>query len=247
VRFETMMGEQMQVDWAEFRKGERALYAFCATLGYSRASYVEFVGDMKVESLIGCHERAFPALGGVPRSILYDNMKTVILERDAYGEGQHRFHAGFHDFSKHCSFVIKVCRPYRAKTKGKVERFNGYLRRSFYVPLASRLKQAELTLDVVTANAHVTRWLADVANDRVHGTTGTKPALRLREEAVHLQPLPPPWRADIKAARPRQGTPAIEPERRPEVVARMELPVPAQQPLAVYEQLLDGLRMGVAA
>lgn len=247
VRFETVMGEQMQVDWVEFRKGERALYAFCATLGYSRASYVEFVGDMKVESLIGCHERAFAALGGVPRSILYDNMKTVILERDAYGEGQHRFHAGFLDFSKHCSFVIKVCRPYRAKTKGKVERFNGYLRRSFYVPLASRLKQAGLTLDVVTANAHVTRWLADVANDRVHGTTGAKPALRLREEAVHLQPLPPPWRADIKAARPRHGTPATDPERRPEVVARIELPVPAQQPLAVYEQLLDGLRMGVAA
>jgi len=54
-------------------------------------------------------------------------MKSVILERNAYGEGQHRFHAGFLDFAKHCGFVIKVCRPYRAKTKGKVERFNGYL------------------------------------------------------------------------------------------------------------------------
>lgn len=75
VRFETAMDEQLQVDWVEFLKGGQPLYAFCATLGYSRASYVEFVSDMKVESLIGCHERAFAALGGVPRSILYDNMK----------------------------------------------------------------------------------------------------------------------------------------------------------------------------
>lgn len=93
VRFETMMGQQLQVDWVEFRKGGKALYAFCATLGYSRASYIEFVDNMKVESLIGCHERAFAALGGVPRSILYDNMKTVILERDAHGEGEHRLPA----------------------------------------------------------------------------------------------------------------------------------------------------------
>ena len=137
VRFETTMGEQLQVDWVEFRKGHAPLHAFCATLGYSRASYVEFVSNMKVETLIACHERAFAAFGGVTRKVLYDNMKTVVLERDAYGDGEHRFHAGFLDYARHCGFVIKLCRPYRAKTKGKVERFNGYLRRSFYVPLWS--------------------------------------------------------------------------------------------------------------
>lgn len=130
VRFETAMGEQLQVDWVEFRKGSTPLHAFCATLGYSRASYVEFVSNMKVETLIGCHERAFAAFGGVTRRVLYDNMKTVVLERDAYGDGEHRFHAGFLDYAKHSGFVIKLCQPYRAKTKGKVERFNGYLRRS---------------------------------------------------------------------------------------------------------------------
>jgi hypothetical protein len=92
---------------------------------------------MKVETLIACHERALAAFGGVTRRVLYDNMKTVVLERDAYGEGEHRFHAGFLDYARHSGFVIKLCQPYRAKTKGKVERFNGYLRRSFYVPLVS--------------------------------------------------------------------------------------------------------------
>lgn len=153
VRFETAPGEQMQVDWVEFRKGSDPLYAFCATLGYSRASYVEFVTDMKVGTLIDCHQKAFIALGGVSRRILYDNMKTVVIERDVDGPGEHRYHAGFLDYAKHCGFIIKLCRPYRARTKGKVERFNGYLRRSFYVPLVTKLKQAGLQLDSVTANA----------------------------------------------------------------------------------------------
>jgi transposase len=128
VRFETAPGEQMQVDWVEFRKGRNPLYAFCATLGFSRASFVGFVTDMKVETLIRCHEDAFVAFGGICQRVLYDNMKTVVLERDASGQGEHRFHAGFLDYARHCGFVIKLCRPYRAKTKGKVERFNGYLR-----------------------------------------------------------------------------------------------------------------------
>jgi len=108
VRFETAMGEQLQVDWVEFRKGSAPLHAFCATMGYSRASYVEFVSDMKVATLIGCHERAFAAFGGVPRKVLYDNMKTVVIERDVYGDGQHRYHAGFLDFAKHSGFIIKL-------------------------------------------------------------------------------------------------------------------------------------------
>ncbi|BBE08487.1 Transposase [Mycoavidus cysteinexigens] len=85
IRYETMAGDQMQVDWVEFRKVKDPLYAFCATLGYSRASYVEFVSDMKIETLIRCHQNAFEALGGVVKQVLYDNMKTVVIERDAYG------------------------------------------------------------------------------------------------------------------------------------------------------------------
>lgn len=247
VRFETAMGEQLQVDWVEFRKGATPLHAFCATLGYSRASYVEFVSDMKVETLIGCHERAFAAFGGVPRRVLYDNMKTVVLERDVYGEGQRRYHAGFLDYAKHSGFIIKLCRPYRAKTKGKVERFNGYLRRSFYVPLASRLAQSGQQLDVVTANIEVAHWLREVANVRVHGTTQEKPSERLGNEVRQLQPLAAPWRADIAAARP-QAPPAPVSAARPAIVTeRVAMPAPPQHPLAVYDQLLAQLAQGVAA
>lgn len=247
VRFETAPGEQMQVDWVEFRKGSNPLYAFCATLGYSRVSFVEFVTDMKVETLIACHQHAFEAFGGVTRRILYDNMKTVVIERDAAGDGAHRFHAGFLDYARHCGFVIKLCRPYRAKTKGKVERFNGYLRRSFYVPLVARLKQAGLTLDVVTANIEVRRWLKEIANERIHGTTQVRPNERLQEEC--LQDIPPPWRGDIRAARP-QSEVAVTPIERPVVVIeRIAAATPAQHPLAVYGRLLDQIRdeRGMAA
>ena len=246
VRFETAPGEQMQVDWVEFRKGGHALYAFCATLGYSRASYVEFVTDMKVETLIDCHQKAFAALGGVSRRILYDNMKTVVLERDVDGPGAHRYHAGFLDYARHCGFVIKLCRPYRARTKGKVERFNGYLRRSFYVPLTAKLKQAGLQLDAITANTEVRHWIREVAHQRIHGTTQMKPADRLQEERAKLQAIPAAWRGDIAAARPREMTIATEEVTRPvAVMARIDTATPAQHPLAVYEQLLIQCRAGI--
>ena len=246
VRFETAPGEQLQVDWVEFRKGRHPLYAFCATLGYSRASYVEFVTDMKVGTLIDCHQSAFVALGGVPRRILYDNMKTVVLERDVDGPGEHRYHAGFLDYAKHCGFVIKLCRPYRARTKGKVERFNGYLRRSFYVPLVAKLKQASLQLDVVTANVEIRYWLKDVANERIHGTTQVKPSTRLQEEQSQLQAVPAAWRGDIAAARPQEavGIPGKAVVRPAVVAERIEAATPCQHPLAVYEQLLAQCRAG---
>lgn len=248
VRFETAMGDQLQVDWVEFRKGAMPLHAFCATLGYSRASYVEFVDNMKVETLIGCHERAFASFGGVTRRVLYDNMKTVVLERDAYGDGQHRYHAGFLDYAKHCGFIIKLCQPYRAKTKGKVERFNGYLRRSFYVPLSSRLAQSGQKLDVVTANIEVRRWLREVAHQRIHGTTQEKPAVRLAAETGYLQPLPAPWRGDISAARPQAKAPTAMALERPAIVAEhLAVAAPAQHPLAVYEELLSKVAQGVGA
>jgi transposase len=81
---------------------------------------VVIVSDTKVGTLIGCHENAFAAFGGVPRRVLYDTMKTVVLEREVYGEGQHRYHAWFLDYAKHNGFIIKLCRPYRAKTKGTI-------------------------------------------------------------------------------------------------------------------------------
>jgi transposase len=219
VRFETRPGEQLQVDFCSVRKGTVRLSAFVAVLGYSRAAFVRFVSDERLETLLTCHEEAFFYFGGVPRSILYDNMKTVVIERDGYGPGRHRFHPRFRDFAGHHGFAPRLCRPYRAKTKGKVERFISYLRGSFIVPLATRLRQAGLTLDVATANAEVLAWLRETANERMHGTTGHKPSALLVEDRRCLLPLPPPW---VDQARP----------------AALPVPHPIQRDLSVYDELL---------
>lgn len=225
VRFETEPGEQMQVDWVVFRRGRSPLSAFVATLGYSRMTYVEFVDNERLPTLLACHANAFVALGGVPASVLYDNMKTVVIARDVYGTGVHRFQAGFLDYARHCGFVPRLCRPYRAKTKGKVERFNRYLRESFYVPLDSRLRQAGLTVDVATANREVTRWLSEVANVRIHATLLEKPADRWEYEREKLLPLP----------RLYQGVQLPREERS---VVRQLIPTESwQHPLSAYQDL----------
>jgi len=111
---------------------------------------------------------------------------------------------------------------------------------SFYVPLTSRLKHAGLQLDVVTANIEVARWLAEVANDRVHGTTGVQPSARLSQERTSLQSIPAPWRGDMAAARPAPATSMATTNApahlaRPAAVAEhIAQAVPMQHPLAVY-------------
>jgi hypothetical protein len=100
-----------------------------------------------------------------------------------------------------------LCQPYRAQTKGKVERFIRYLRGSFYVPLASRLAQEGLTVDRESANIAVARWLREVANQRVHATTGELPAERLLVERAHLQPVPTPYGGQSVRALEKTATP----------------------------------------
>jgi transposase len=229
VRFETAPGQQMQVDWAVMRRGPDPLSVFVAVLGHSRAAYAEFVTDERLESLMACHGEAFRAFGGTPREVLYDNMRTVVIGRDAYGPGLHRLQPAFRDFARHHGFVPRLCRPYRAATKGKVERFIRYLRQDFWVPLESRLRPLGLRPDAVTANLEVRTWLRDVANRRVHATTGRVPAELLMEERGTLLPLAAPW--DGEVLRPPTARPL--PTRRPAPVI--------QHPLSVYEGLLGGL------
>lgn len=188
VRFETDPGEQMQVDFVVFRRGLDRLSAFVATLGYSRCSYVRFVADERVGTVIECLRRSFDAFGGVPRHVLFDNMKTVVVQRDAYAPGKHRFHPELLTLANDHGFALRLCRPYRAKTKGKVERFNRYLRESFWVPLQSRFKASGLLVDAESANLEVTRWLREVANVREHGDLKERPVDRLLLERDHLQP-----------------------------------------------------------
>ena len=131
VRFETKPGEQMQVDWCQVRRGKNQLSALVATMGHCRATYVQFATNEELATLLDCLEDAFSFFGGVPRHVLFDNMKTVVLERDAYGVGEHRYQPTFRMFASHFGFQPRLCKPYRAQTKGKVERFNHYLQASF--------------------------------------------------------------------------------------------------------------------
>jgi len=226
VRFETEPGEQMQVDWASIGRGADQLSVLIATLGWSRASYVEFCDDERLETLIGCHANAFATFGGAPREVLYDNVKTVVLERNAYGRGVHRFHPGFLDYARHMGFLPRLCRPYRAKTKGKVERFIRYLKGSFWVPFAASMKQAGLRPDKHAANTAVARWLREVANARVHATTGEVPAERLSIEREKLQRP-----AGLYVGRSARSLVSVAP--RKSIVGY-------QHPLAVYEALVTG-------
>ena len=100
VRFETPPGKQMQVDFMVIRRGRERLSAFVATLGYSRAAFVHFVTEEKIETVLACLRRSFEAFGGVPEQVLFDNMKTVVLGRDAYGDGLHRFHPQLLELAK---------------------------------------------------------------------------------------------------------------------------------------------------
>ena len=191
IRFETPAGQQMQVDWGQMRGGKTPLHAFVAVLGYSRALFVVMTENMRYDTLEHCHRLAFDYFQGIPQDVWYDNMKTVVIERDAYGEGQHKLKQSFYQFSKEMGFIPKLCRPYRPQTKGKVERMVRYVRDNFYRPLATQLAASHLSLDVETANIEIRHWLETVANQRIHDTIKEKPADRLKQEQVFLQNLPP--------------------------------------------------------
>jgi transposase len=221
VRFETEPGRQMQADFTTIRRGRQRLLAFVASLGYSRATFVRFTEREDFATLRACLWEAFAFLGGVPKEVLFDNAKTVVLERDVYGAGRHRWHLGMLAFAEEMGFQPRLCRPYRAKTKGKVERFNRYLKGSFLVPLAATLKTAGLVLDVASANRAVGIWLNEVANCRVHAETRERPCDRLQIEREALLPLA---RVELPAAIP----------------PRRVLPLESlQHPLAVYQALLQ--------
>lgn len=192
VRFETVPGHQAQMDWGEYRLGRQRVYAFIGVLGYSRYLYVEYVQSMRSEVLLDCHRRMFGAFGGVPREVLYDNMKTVVTHRDAYGRGRHRFHDGIWTLAAECGYRPRLCRPYRPQTKGKVERSVHYVANSFFHPLVTRLALEDEAVDLARLNAEVRLWCARVANVRKHGTTGERPVDRLVAEQEVMSPYVAP-------------------------------------------------------
>ncbi len=231
VRFETKAGKQMQVDWGQMRGGKEPLHAFIAVLGYSRAMFVVFTDNMRYDTLEHCHRLTFDYFQGIPQEVWYDNMKTVVIERDAYGEGRHKLHQPFYQFAKSMGFLPKLCHNYRPQTKGKVERMVRYVRDNFYRPLSTKLAALGQRIDLRTANDEVCLWLETIAHQRIHDTTKQKPADRLAEERPALQALPP----QILPVTASQA----ETVRLPSVNLLNRQPL--HHDLSIYDQLAEGL------
>ena len=187
VRFETAAGEQAQVDFAHFRvrfddepSQGRVVWLFSMVLGHSRYLWARFVEHQDLQTLLRCHIAAFEHLGGVVREILYDQMKSAVL-----GEAEDKhivYNRSLVALAQHYGFSPRACQPYRAKTKGKVERPYRYIRQDFF--LARRFHNLE------DLNAQLRGWLDTVANTRVHGTTQRIVAEHFAEEQPALQCLP---------------------------------------------------------
>lgn len=153
----TLPAEQAQVDWADFgrrkvRGGTRRLFAFVMVLSFSRHLFVRFSFDARLPSFLAGHVEAFTAFGGVPRRLLYDNLKSAVLER--VGEGI-RFHPRLLGLADAHRYDPRPVAPRRGNEKGRVERSIRYLRGAFF-PL-----RAHLELDALNAEAR--RWCAGVA------------------------------------------------------------------------------------
>jgi transposase len=182
VRFETPAGRQAQVDFARFKFPWGVRYALLVVLGYSRLLWCRFYPRQDMATLIDGLEDTSMFFGGVPQELLFDQMKAVIT-RDLRLEGGALVrNAEFLRFAHHWGFTPRACRPYRAQTKGKVERPVRYLRGNF---VYGRTFVHDADLDQQRQ-----RWLDRVANVRLHGTTRERPTDRFeREERFLLQPL----------------------------------------------------------
>lgn len=197
VRFETPPGKQAQCDWGHVGKFQDAsgklvdVYVFVMVLGYSRQMFIRFTTSMKIPTLIDCHQQAFDYFHGVPQSILYDNMSQV-------RSGPKRLNETFADFASHFGFEIKTHRPYRPRTKGKVERAVDYIKESFL--------NGRNFAGLDELNALGLEWLESTANVRVHGTTGQKPHelwLQEKDQLIQLsclRPYSPTIRVDRKVS-----------------------------------------------
>lgn len=183
---QTLPGEQGQVDWGSFGRiqvghASRSLSCFVLVLSWSRAMHAHFTLDQKLESFVHGHVLAFEALGGVPRTLLYDNLKSVVLDR----HGEHvQYHPRLLELAGHYHFAPKPCAPYRGNEKGKVERTIQYLRHSFFA--ARRFRSID------ELNEQLREWIDRIAHARpAPGDPDRRPVAELfREERERLLPLP---------------------------------------------------------
>jgi transposase len=210
VRFETPPGLQAQVDFAEFRLPWGKRYALLVVLGYSRLLWLQFYPRQTMAVLMRGLEEAFDLMGGVPAELLFDQLKAVIIEDQREIGGKVLENMEFVRFAAHWGFRIRACRPYRAKTKGKVERPVSYVRQGFFYG-REFLNDADL-------NQQALSWVTRKANLRLHRTTGEVPQVRFeRDERPLLKVLAAqPYRSmtQVQPSQPQQrrlpGSPSVE-------------------------------------
>jgi transposase len=228
IRFETAPGRQAQVDFADFKFGWGKRYALMVVLGYSRLLWVRFFTRKDMRALLAGLEEAFGFFGGVPQELLFDQMKSVITSDGRMNGEKLVTNAEFIRFAAHWGFKVRACRPYRAQTKGKVERPISYVRKNF---IYGREFIGDGDLD-----AQLRLWLERTANVRIHRTTLEQPVVRFeRDEHALLQPLPArPYQSLVvdRAPRPAPKTPN----------PRLPALVVERRPLTQYAELVGGAR-----
>jgi transposase len=187
LRLETLVGEQAQIDWAHVGRvrvdgGERSLWVFVIVLSYSRALWGELVFDLSVESLCRSLVRASAFFGGVTRQWLFDNPKTVVIER--YGDAV-RFHPTLLGLCAHLRVQPRLCAVARPEQKGRVERSIRYLRERFFAGRQMR--------GVEHGNDELRAFLVEIAQRRPHPRhTERTVADVFAEERARLLALPDP-------------------------------------------------------
>jgi transposase len=201
LRLRTLPGEQAQVDWGHFGhltigRARRPLMAFVMVLSWSRMIYLHFFLNARMENFLRGHAGAFAAWDGVPRVLLYDNLKSAVLERQ--GEAI-RFNPAIIDFARHHRFEPRPVAVARGNEKGRVERAIRYIRDNFFA--------ARAFTDVDDLNAQAKDWCLGPAADRLCPEDKT---ITVREafaqEAPKLmaspeEPYPVFERAEVKAAK----------------------------------------------
>ena len=192
-RLTTLMGEEAQVDWGAFGSirighGVRPLSGFVMVLSYSRALFALFTLDQTLESFLRGHVEAVQALQGTARTLVYDNLKSAVLERQGTAI---RFHPRLLELAGHYHFAPRPCTPGRGNEKGKVERQIHYLRHAFFA--------ARTFVDVDDLNAQFRRWRDDIAHQRPHPEQRDQTVAQVfAQEQPRLLPLPAhPFATDV--------------------------------------------------
>lgn len=184
VRFETPPGDQMQIDfgekWVSIGGQLVRVFLLVAVLSYSRRLFVKAFLNQRSDDWREGIAEAFRHFGGVPRTLLGDNAKALVLGRDRE-TGTVRFHPTYLAFCREWGVLARACGPYRARTKGKTESAVKYVKRN---GLAERAFVSFAELE-----QHLVEWMP-IADAREHGTTHERPIHRFEKERHALQPLP---------------------------------------------------------